>query len=270
MRISAVALGLMGMGFAVGCSSTSSDPFGPEPDFGKVESQFAAPSGTFAQGSEGMIISGLQQQKDSQAGGLGVGALPGGSGSGGTAGGVTSKALHFLDTQGGGTSFCAGLQSGAESGTCACPGGGALAYDLSGLRQLQGYQGGPIDVTLKVRANACVAQNASIDGTEFIKLKSNGAPSASDLMMLFDIHLSAHAGAVSARIDADFEYLNGKFWFSLGVNDGNVVVASATWDSSTKTGTIVVKDRSDTWTCDFVNGKGTCTSDHGGSRDVGL
>jgi len=264
MRISAVALGMMGLGFAVGCSSSSNDPFGPEPDFQKVEGQYVAPTGTFSQGIEGSIVAGLQQQKESQTGGFGVGGVPAATSNGG----VTSKALHFLDTQSSGTSFCAGLSSGAEQGSCSCPGGGLLAYDLTGLRQLQGYRGGAIDVTLKVRANACNVDNASIDGTEFIKLKSNGTPSATDLLMLFDIHLSMRSGAVSARIDADFEYMNGKFWFSLGVNDGNVVVASETWDSSTKTGTLVVKDRNETWTCDFLNGKGTCTSDRGGSRDV--
>ena len=83
-------------------------------------------------------------------------------------------------------------------------------------------------------------------------------------MMLFDLHLVATAKGQTEKIDADFEYLNGKYWFSVGVNDGAVVVSSdSSWDATTKTGTIYVKDRNESWTCTFTNGKGTCTSDKG-------
>src|SRR5207244_292336 len=115
----------------------------------------------------------------------------------------------------GGTSFCPALESGAESGSCACPGGGTLAYDLSGMQQMRSYHGGSVDVTLKVRAEACTVSDASIDGTEFAKIKSTGTPSQQDLLMLFDLHMPATAKGQRERIDADFEYLNGKFWFSV-------------------------------------------------------
>ena len=111
--------------------------------------------------------------------------------------------------------------------------------------------------------------DASIDGTEFAKIQSSGTPNASDLLMLFDLHLTGTAKGQTVKIDADFEYLNGKYWFSVGVNDGSVVVSSdSSWDATTKTGTIYVKDRNESWTCTFTNGKGTCTSDKGTSRDV--
>ena len=87
--------------------------------------------------------------------------------------------------------------------------------------------------------------------------------------MLFDLHMTATVKGEHERIDADFEYLNGKFWFSVGVNDGTVVVSSdAAWDAAAKTGTITVKDRNETWTCTFTNGSGSCSSDKGGSRPV--
>jgi hypothetical protein len=251
---------------AVGCSSSSSsDPFGPTPDFAPVEARFQAPTGTFATGTESSVVTGLTNQKQTSSSSFSVGGAP--STSTQSVRGFQLQSLRTLDANGG-SSFCTALQSGSESGSCACPNGGSLAYDLSGMKQLQGYQSGPIDVTLKVRANACAVQDAYIDGTEFVKMKSNGTPNAQDLMMLFDLHLMVSAKGESERLDADFEYLNGKFWFSVSVNDGNVVVGSETWDSSTKSGTIVIKDRNETWTCTFTNGKGTCMSDHGGSRDV--
>ncbi len=264
MRTSALVL--VGLACVVGCSSSSNDPFGPTPDFQQVEARFNAPTGTFGAGSESGVLAGLSQQRASQTGGFGVGST--GSSSSTGSGGTTAKSLRFLDANGG-TSFCPALQSGAESGSCACPNGGSLAYDLSGMQQMRNYHGGPIDVTLKVRAEACTMKEASIDGTEFVKLRSSGTPSQSDLLMLFDLHLTATSKGLTERIDADFEYVNGKFWFSIGVNDGSVVVSSdSAWDTATKTGTILVKDRNETWTCAFTAGKGTCTSDKGASRPV--
>jgi hypothetical protein len=259
--------------WASGCSSSSnsssSDPFGPPPDFGHVEAQFSTPTGTFAQGSEGNVISGLNDQKKASTGGFAVGAAPS-TGTATKSVNVELQSLKALDMNGG-TGFCAALQSGAEQGSCSCPNGGSLAYDMSGMKQLQGYRGGPIDVTMRVRANACAVPEALIDGTEFINIKSSNTPSAQDMKMLFDLHLTVTpVKGTPEKVDADFEYLNGKFWFSVTVNDGNVVVGSETWDATTSSGTLVVRDRSETWTCTFTSGRGTCTSDHGASRDVGL
>lgn len=265
MRANRAWVGLLGLSALVGCSSSSNDPFGPTPDFGRVEAQFQQPTGTFAKGSEASIVGGLAKQQASSSDGFGLG---GASSSGSSNGGVTTKTFDLLDTKAGGTGFCDALKNGADSGSCACPNGGSLAYDMSGMQQMRDYKGGPIDVTLKVRANACTVQDVSIDGTEFAKIKSSGTPNAQDLLMLFDLHLTVSARGQTERIDADFEYLNGKLWFSIGVDDGNVVVATEHWDGTTKTGTIHVKDRNESWTCVFTNGKGTCTSDKGGSRDV--
>jgi hypothetical protein len=264
MRTSAIVL--IGLACIVGCSSSSNDPFGPTPDFQQVQARFNAPTGTFAAGTESGVLAGLSQQRSAQSGGFGIGGTS--SSSTGAAGGTTAQSLRFLDANGG-TAFCPALANGAESGSCACPNGGTLAYDLSGMQAMKNYHGGAIDVTLKVRAEACTMSDASIDGTEFAKITSNGTPSQTDLMMLFDLHLTATAKGQTERVDADFEYLNGKFWFSVAVNDGSVVVSSdSAFDSTTKTGTIVVKDRNETWTCTFTSGKGSCTSDKGPSRPV--
>src|SRR5205823_2645911 len=154
------------------------------------------------------------------------------------------------------SSWCPAVVNAAKSGqdgtgSCACPDGGDLAWDLEGLQSSkQSLQsGGPVDVTVRVLVSGCRVKTAEVDGSEFVKMKSRGTPSAKDLLLLEDIHLSATNGSVHAQIDADFEFLDGKMWLSVSVNDGNVAVATAAWDSSTKTGTITVRDRNATWTC---------------------
>jgi len=268
MRVLGTLVGVCGLA-VVGCSSSSNDPFGPSPDFGHVEAQFQQPTGTFAKGSESKVFGQASQQQASTAGSFSVGGTPVTSSSGtATQGGVTSQALRFLDTTQGGTNFCPALQSGAESGSCACPSGGSLAYDLSGLQQLRNYQSGPIDVTLRLHAAACASQDEMVDGSEFIHIASSGTPSAKDLRMLVDAHLTLTKAGRTDRMDLDFEYNNGQIWFSVTVDDGNVVVGTENWDSTTKTGTIVARDRNETWTCTLTAGKGTCTSDKGTVRDV--
>ena len=256
---------------AVGCSGGSTnDGFGPEPDFAQVEAKYQAPTGTFAVGTEGAVFGGFASQAKGSSSGFAIGGTTSGSSDSAMTGGIQMKSLHALGGDSGSTSdFCPAFKSGQESGSCACPNGGTLAYDFTGMKALQQYKSGPIDITLRVRANACQANGATVDGSEFVKMKSAGTPSAKDLTMLFDIHLSATANGQTARIDADFLYVNGKFWYGVSVNDGTVVVSSASsWNQATETGTIYVHDRNETWTCALVNGAGSCTSDKGPARTL--
>jgi hypothetical protein len=257
----------------VGCSSggSTADPYGPTPDFTAIQSRFDSPTGTFAKGSESSVFDGFVQQTQNQSSSFGIGGVGTSTSSGGTTT-IKSQALHIL---GGNTtsSFCpslaSGLNAGQDSGSCACPSGGSLLWEIDGLEQSKAsaQNGGPVNVIAKVRAMQCSVQNETVEGTEFAEIKSSGAPSASDLLMLLDVHLVA-TGAVSLKLDADFEYNNGQFWFSVTVNDGNVVVGSESYNSTTKTGTIIVRDRNDTWTCTLANGTGTCTSQRGDSRQI--
>ena len=155
--------------------------------------------------------------------------------------------------------------------SCTCPSGGSLAYDFAGIQQLNQQQHGPIDVTLRLHADHCSAEGGSVDGSEFIKLKSSGATATSEnLFMFLDVHLTMSKPPVQATIDLDAEYLDGKWWYAVEVSDGTLIVASDTahWDGSTKTGTVYVHAKDASWTCQLTNGKGTCTSDKGDTRAV--
>jgi hypothetical protein len=268
------AAGVFAGWLIVGCSSGGSkaDPYGPPPDFTTIQSRFESPTGTFAKGSESSVFDGFSQQTQNPSSSFGIGGVGASTSASGSSPTIKSQALHIL---GGNTtsSFCPsladGLKAGQDSGSCSCPDGGSLLWEIDGLEQSkQSVQnGGPINVLAKVRAMQCTYQNESVDGTEFAEMKSSGAPSASDLLVLFDMHLVA-TGAVSLKLDADFVYDNGQYWFSVTVNDGNVVVGSESYDSATKTGTVIVRDRNDTWTCTLTNGTGTCTSQRGDTRQI--
>jgi hypothetical protein len=269
------AVGVLVGSLAVGCSSSgSSDPYGATPDFTAIQSRFDTPTGTFAKGSENSVFGGYAQQMQNQSssgiGSIGIGGVGASSSSG--AGTIQAQALHVL---GGGIAgrFCAALSlslsAGQASGSCSCPSGGAIQWELDGLEQSKASveSGGPVDVVAKVRAAQCAVETEAVDGTEFAEMKSAGAPSANDLLMLLDVHLVA-TGTVALKVDADFEYVNGLSWASVSVNDGNVVVGSGSYNAATRTGTLVVRDRSDNWTCTLVNGTGTCTGQIGGPRPI--
>jgi len=264
-------LGLAAM--AMACSS-SDDPFGPDPDFSAIHQEFTSPTGTFARGAELSIIGGASQQHTSVNGGFAMPTVDAattsgtGSSSGSTAGMQSLRILTSGSSNAG--SWCSDIASGKTSGSCGCPGGGTLVYDFSGLQTAR--SGGPIDVTLRLHASQCTVDGNRVDGGEYLKLRSSGTPSASDLFMLMVLRLEVKLASdpLTHKLDLDMEYDDGSWWIAVRVDDGFVVVGTKTgWDGATKTGTIYVRDRNASWTCTLTNGTGTCTSNTGETRQVG-
>jgi hypothetical protein len=253
-----VTLGLVGA--LVGCSSSSggsSYDFGPEPDYTAIRAIYDHPTGTFAAGSETTIFGAYTQQQQAGDNYGSVGSLQ----SGGTT--TQSVGLHILGGSGA-TDFCPAISQGG-SGSCSCPAGGTLYYDLSGLASLQ-QQSGAINATAKVAFAGCGVNTVTVNGHEFLHVESAvSPPTAQSLFEVLDAHLTATPPPLS--IDMDLFYDQGKWWVSVNVNDGQVVVSGdGTWDGTTGSGTISVKDKSDTWSCTATNGHGTCTSGSGQTR----
>ena len=278
MRLSTATTLLFGLA-AAACSSQSNDPFGPDPDFTTEQAKFDHPTGTFRRGSELTIIGASQGQSTSSGFAMGGLASPStstsGSGSGGTAA-SSMQSLRILDGNSTTTStstWCPAIKSGDGSGTCACPGGGSLAYDFSGVAAIKNHtQTGPIDVTARVHASQCTVDGNSIDGSEYVNLRTSTAtPTASDLFFLILIRLDVKLAIDPAvhHLDLDALYDGGRMWLAVAVDDGYVVIATAPgWDATTKTGTVYVRDREASWTCTLTNGSGSCTSDTGGTRTL--
>ena len=247
----------------VGCSSHE-DPFGPEPDFGSIEQKLARPTGTLAPGKEATLF-GEYASRRAGSNDLDVSGTKASAPSDTAAGGVRSQALDWLDAGMGSPSSvgCNDLRYGRAVGSCACPGGGDFAYDFSGAQQAR--RGGPINATLKVRFNACSSKAGSIDGREFVRVRSSSGLSAKDLFLILSLDVTLTAATQSHHLAADLVYESGAYWLSVDVDDGHVVVSGS---GSAKDGSFTVRDRNTTWTCKLTGGKGSCTSTAGETREV--
>jgi hypothetical protein len=226
-----------------------------------LESRLSQPTGTFASGQENSVADGFGAQSESAQGNP-FGGSSSGMSSSQSAGELALQTLQPLE---GSNTSCAGLQEGGK-GSCACPNGGSLEFDLPS--KVSGRPGqhaqGTIDQTVSIVARTCGMQaNQMVDGSIYWKIK-NPPP-----MQVFSVHLKL-TGAKTANYDVDYMYKDGVITFAVDVADGRLLVsAKGSWDKGSKTGTLVIRDKSNTWTCNLTNGKGTCTSDAGATRTVG-
>jgi hypothetical protein len=267
--------------FAVGCSSSSSsnDPFGGSPDFGSIQQQFQHPTGTFS-GKETQTFNAYATQQSNSGDALGGFSL----GSGGT----TSAQSHLnMRLQSSGIHLESGVSCNfnSESGSCNCPAGGTIQYDLTGMKQYADVEqkGGTIDATVKFKANNCAnTDGESIDGTLFENFRGTVPPAGTaptsgpnNFAIIVDAHMTAVTkakGTIHADIDLEFSYDNGNYTekFLVKVDDGTVSVAG-NWDSTTKTGSLTITDKNGTTTCTASDGKtAVCKGPDGTSRTVNL
>jgi hypothetical protein len=279
--VSGLVLSLVAIvgGLSVGCSSGANDPFGPDPDYRALEAQLRNPTGTFRSENAGSVFSKTsgqiqaQQTNDLAGAGSVTGTSVGASSS------TSTKSLDLLDTVVNGSNkvVCTSIQQGNLTGSCTCPSGGSFDYDYTGLEAARGYKGGPLDVSLKVRLNGCASGGVTVDGKEFVNMHVDATQTTTasgkttttlnDMRLLLDAHLTAATAKESHKVDFTFLYENGKMWMSIAVDDGNVVIGtSGGWDG--RNGSIVIRDKNESWTCVLSNGAGKCTSDKGATRDV--
>jgi hypothetical protein len=265
------ASGLLVLG-VLSLAACSSDPFGGAEDITQVEARINKPTGTFRQSNSASVSSGYSSSSN-YANNFDLAMLSGGGGSGG---GITTKSLHLQTLHmandaaslQGQPSFCSNfeenLANGQGSGSCSCPNGGSLQFRVNG--QAQGTQSSAmVDARADVAAQACVVGNETINGTESVHVHgSEAANSLADITITAAIHLTATTPTVNEKVDADFALHNGSFDYSIGVNDGNVVV------SATLTGTLTVRDRNTTWTCTSTAGSRTCSDNNGNTVTLNI
>jgi hypothetical protein len=260
----------------VGCSSSSSSsqtPFGTQPDFNQLQASFASPTGTFTSDKASGVFTTFNNDNTANSP-LGAATSVGGIG-GASAGTTQMMSLHILG--GGGQpmstssdlSWCSALSAGQTEGSCGCPSGGDLYWNFEGISTLESNTSS-VDATLEIAAKSCSLDGASIDGTEFLHIAGDfSSADPTDYEMVYAIDLTETAPDVSVTIDMDAALIDGNEWVLVAVSDGNVAVSvDGSWDSSTGTGSIQVKDRNDTWSCQLVNGAGTCTGTAGATITV--
>lgn len=253
-----------------GCSgSDSSDPFGAEPDYAAVQQRISSPTGTVGERNMKAVFSRFSEQRDtSGVANVGLGSSTSDSSEAASGTATThSQALKILGGSGGLTASCTALRQGNVTGNCACPSGGSFTYDFSGFRAVQ-QSTGPIDASLKVRFDACHMNDLGLDGREFVHVHaSRGGSSldASSLEVLIVADLTVSKGAETHTIDLAARLREGQLEMALAVDDGWITIR-ATSSGTAGSGSFVVRDRNGSWTCDVIDGAGTCHDERGTTR----
>ena len=137
--------------FSVGCGPSSDDAFGPDPDFAKLDTQQATPTGTIAQDGVSRAVS--------------------------VVGALREPHLSILDLAHVAPSktTCSALAHGDAVGSCACPDSGSFSYDFS---ELVGARPNGDPAVLRMRFVACGVQGLVLDGREFARLAADAEVSA--------------------------------------------------------------------------------------------
>ena len=269
--LSLLALSSFSLG-AIGCSgSESSDPFGAEPDYATLKQRISSPTGTLdARNMGGLFARYSEQRGTSSIGSIGISSPKTASADEESAATTSSSGTHSqaLRILGGGsslTSSCGAIAQGTTTGSCSCPEGGSFTYDFSGLTTVQ-QSTGPIDASIKVRFDSCRMKDLGLDGREFVRLHADRGGAKVDmksLELLLVADLTVSKGAETHTLDLAALVRNGQFELAVSVDDGWVTVSST---SSGAGGSFVVRDRNSTWTCNVVNGAGSCKDDKGNTH----
>ena len=237
--------------FGAGCGSgSSSDPFGPEPNYDEVQGRFDHPDGTFDPSKAGSVIGSANGSSDANVGGVFSGGAGGAGATTASPGATTTKVLHILG--GNPQVACSDLQAGNRSGSCACPAGGSVAYAIDGAADQSNA-----DFTMKVRLSACAAADVVVDGSEFVHMVSTkNASGQADFRMLFVVDATVTKAGATHTLDIAEEYDTGTLRVAVKVDDGWVAVVVQTSGSGT---TYQIKDKNGTWTCAASGESYTCS-----------
>ncbi len=255
-----LTVGLVGA-LGAGCSSSdsSSGSGSSDPDFNAIANQYSAPTGTYDPKNSGPTLAAYSDQQKQQAD---SGAFAAAFGGGTSTDGAVATAIQALPAGGG--LQCAAPAAGATTGSCTCPNGGNVTFDYAGTQQTQN-QSGVVDAVIKYKWNACaMAANTSVDGSMYFQTHIDQAKPAEQRTIVV-MKLTVKNDAVTASIDLSYAQMDGKVWFIVKSSDGYVAVSGQGYSDSTKSGTIVIKDKTDTYTCTFQNGKGSCKGEKSGT-----
>ncbi len=235
---------------AVGCGgggSTTSDTFGPDPDFGTLDARLSTPTGTMSAPTVGLAAALLDAIRSPQ---VGIDALTR----------VTPS-----------NTSCDALGHRDAAGTCACPAGGSFAYDFSALAD---HSSGSAPKVVRMRLSRCHTADLVLDGEEFAELTDGAASIVTAQLAVSRVAATAPSSEVPPSSDVVVWSTGAGLWARVAVSDGAIVVGSADSASPSPSasaptsplGTVTVKDRSTTWTCSVTGPEPLCA----GVRNEGL
>ncbi len=272
--------GVMAVG---GCSSTSSNGGGvggTSVQTSAARARFAGgPTASFTAANGSRALSETKRQQTSGADAMKSNPIGGGSGTT-TTRGLAFRSLGILDVDAGGggsssPSSCADIAAGKDKGTCACTGGGSLAYDVPNLKALTSQaQGGvmPDEISISLTYQACSMDGKAYGGAMSMLMSKksvvnvgtpvpsgvpSGAGGAGGLNMLI---VANDLTIDSQKLDFAFAMEGGVFYYAPSVDDkGAFVLSELSFTGGTK-----IHAKNGTFDC-ATDGSGAqqCTSDTG-------
>jgi hypothetical protein len=247
-----IGLGLVLVGLSVAaCSGSSSGGVGAAG--GLDRSQFTSPTGTFAPSKGASVLKAVGDQRGASDYGVDPSAVAGG---GGTT--STSSAAVGLHTM----SALSSCNLASEQGACTCPSGGSLTWSYQGIEAAraaaQTHQ--PFSIGVNARFASCAMGTVTVTGTEDVDVAVRDASSSqaavSSMSIVAQMNLRVSVGGTSHDVSASLLLESGQIWFSIKVDDGNIVAAY-------QHGQLVIRDRNTTWTCSPTANGGRCISQTG-------
>lgn len=282
-NIGLVGVAIVGFLGIVGCGSSedaSGGAKGASATTSAARARFTSgPTATLTKANGSRALSETKRQGASGAGALKGNPLGGSDGS--STKSLATRSLHILGgdepplTEAGASSSvgstCADIAADKDKGSCACPGGGKLAYDVPNLKALKAQSASlPDEIDMALTYQACVMEGTKYDGSLGIlmskksvvkvdsKESSAASPAAGGMNMLIVANDLTIGGD---KLDFAFAMEGGQFYYAPSVDDkGGYVLSELSFSGDTK-----VHAKNGTFDCKVDSGgAGECTNESSG------
>jgi hypothetical protein len=265
----------------VGCGSSTDDGDGTRGVSEKTnaaKARFTAgPTAVLTKSNGALALSETKRQESSGAGALKGNPLGGGS-DGSSTKSLAIRSLRILGdeppvTETGPSdpaASCPDIVADKDKGTCACPGGGKLTYDVPNLKALKAKGDSlPEEIDLALSYQACVMENTKYDGSMGILMSkksvvkvgsktATAAPAAGGMNMLIVADELTIGGE---KLDFAFAMDGGQFYYAPSVDEkGGYVLSELSATGETK-----VHAKNGTFDCKVESdGEGECKNEESG------
>lgn len=281
-------IGLVGVAIVsflgvVGCGSSDDASGGAKGASAKTSAARArftsGPTATLTKANGSRALSETKRQGASGAGAMKGNPL-GGSSGGSSTKSLATRSLRILGadeapvTETGASdsvaSTCPDIVAEKDKGSCACPGGGKLAYDVPNLKALKQATALPDEIEMALTYQACVMESTKYDGSlgilmskkSVVKVDSKESSAASPAAGALNMLIVANDLTIgSDKLDFAFAMDGGQFHYAPSVDDkGAYVLSELSFTGGTK-----VHAKNGTFDCKVDSGgAGECKNESNG------
>ncbi len=255
---------------AIGCADEESSATRAREEVQGARAKFdAGPTASLSKSNGSLAVSETRKQDASGKGALKGSPLGGGGGASAKSIGIRALRVLAADTE----ASCADVDAGKDKGTCACPGGGSLSYDIPNLAAMSAASTLPDELDMALSYDACVLDGQRYSGSlamllskkSVVDVKSASGASGSAagtsaegsmnmLVVAKDLSFGGDTSSFAFALD------NGRFFYAPEVDaQGGYVLTELSL-----TGKMKVHAKNGTFDCDVdTKGQGACKSEDG-------